>query len=454
MSMMALTMFVIALFTLGGIYVSMKNLTKPKKNLILGVTVPYEERESSALREICKSYISLLNIFTVILGIATTGFFFMKSFSFVFVYFTVLFFAGLILQYVPYFIYHMRLKRLKKEKGWRFGHKGKLLVNTKAAEMPRYMPKWWWFLFPLFMVLLPIPLVKLGVISGLDNGNVYMSLTFALIIGILALSTQFIKRQRTETIDSDTKKAIELTKIRQNQWSKCCVWIAYLTALLGFAMVIFADNEMVLLVLSILYTAGAVLIAMQTEMKARELQQIISAESGKDDFIDEDEFWIFGLFYYNPHDVHVMKNERIGTGITMNMAKPAAKISMTASLLALLLLPIICVWTVRLEFTPKRLYIEENKLIAAHLRQEYVINLDTVDSLELIHELPKSSRVMGVGMDTLYKGDFSTETYGKCVFFLNPKEEPYIVIKTSNKNYIFGADDGSETESIYRQMAE
>lgn len=67
---------------------------------------------------------------------------------------------------------------------------------------------------------------------------------------------------------------------------------------------------------------------------------------------DDEHAWIGGIFYYNPKDTHTIVSKKIGMGTTINMATPAGKATALIKIIALLNIPICCVWVMLEEFTP------------------------------------------------------------------------------------------------------
>ena len=50
------------------VYFMLRNETKPKKNIILGVTLPYEARQDAAVLAICEQFLRQLNLVVLILA--------------------------------------------------------------------------------------------------------------------------------------------------------------------------------------------------------------------------------------------------------------------------------------------------------------------------------------------------------------------------------------------------
>lgn len=168
--------------------------------------------------------------------------------------------------------------------------------------------------------------------------------------------------------------------------------------------------------------------------------------------VDDDAYWIYGMFYYNKNDKHKMVDKRYGIGTTMNMATKCGKGLGIFSGLAILSVPVICIWLIFLEITPINLNIDNEKITATQLNTDYVIELDNIVDIKLILELPHESKVNGTNTDNLEKGTFKVKDYGKCELFLNPKNSEFIVITTDDTTYIFTDKDDVGTMEIYQEM--
>jgi hypothetical protein len=74
------------------------------------------------------------------------------------------------------------------------------------------------------------------------------------------------------------------------------------------------------------------------------------------------------------------------------------------------------------------LILSENNLTARHTRNQYTIDLNDIESIEMLEELPYLRRVAGTGFENLYKGRFSKIGYGIVRVCLQPQDPPFMVI--------------------------
>jgi hypothetical protein len=166
-------------------------------------------------------------------------------------------------------------------------------------------------------------------------------------------------------------------------------------------------------------------------------------------YLDEDEYWLFGLIYHNPNDNHLLVNNRVGMNMSINLAKPFGKIIMGLTVLIIAALPFTGILMWNAETTPTRLILSETTLTTRHTRDKYVIRLDSIESAELLETLPSMLRVAGTGFENLNKGNFRAGSYGISRVCLQPKDPPFLVIRSGGHTYIINDADNKVTREVY-----
>lgn len=170
---------------------------------------------------------------------------------------------------------------------------------------------------------------------------------------------------------------------------------------------------------------------------------------------ENDENWIWGIFYYNKNDSRFWVDNKFGAGITVNMAKPAAIVFEVIVLGLTLIVSIgtaaICVLD---EFVPVKLEYENGELNASQWKEEYQIEEEDIVSVALLEELPTISKASGSSMENLCKGRwFSRELDRKFQVCLNPKEKPFLMIEAKDGTwYLLGDEEGKQTKEIYEKL--
>jgi hypothetical protein len=210
----------------------------------------------------------------------------------------------------------------------------------------------------------------------------------------------------------------------------------------------------VFIVCTIAYTAVILFVVMNTEFSVRKAQEKLTANTGSGEYVDDDKHWILGMFYYNPNDRHFMINDRVGMGMSVNLAKPAGKILYGLAFIVLITMPLYCLWFIPEEFTPVRLELTSEALESRHVGLEYQVPLNEIEDINIMETLPKLYRRAGTNTDTLHKGDFYTVDIKNLQVCLNPREGPYILITTANGVFLLGDEDGDVTRAVYTQLTD
>ena len=170
----------------------------------------------------------------------------------------------------------------------------------------------------------------------------------------------------------------------------------------------------------------------------------------------EDFHWIGGMIYYNPKDKRLNVNKRVGVGSTINAAHPVGKIITVFIVLSLVVTLLAIVWIGMLEALPTKLMLKNDKVVCHQISDDYEIATSDIKSIEFgenVSEL-KLSRVAGVGMPNLLKGNFIVNGEKGCRVFLNKKAVCYVKIETDERTYYFNGESKSATKDFYESLAD
>lgn len=428
-------------------YFVMRSNAKPKKNIILGVTIPYEHKNDAEVLQICREYLRAVNLTIAGLLLLSLVSLIPKRFSVGMLILMIVVTLTIILQAVPHIVCYRKLRRLKQEKGW-YGSQNTAIDLKVAVENKRLLHAGW-FAIPFAAAAVPLAEVLLRG-GGFIDALLY--LVNLLCILLFAGMYLLMKRQRGETVSENHSLNTALTRIRRRSWTVAWLAFAVATALFSLGLWWFSISSVWFMILIFAYTIAIIGISLYTEIKTRRLQYQLTVTNTGRVLVDEDDQWVLGMFYYNPNDRHAMKNERVGMGMTMNMARLSGKLVMGFSALIILLLPLVGVWMMAEEFTPMTLVMGTQALVSTHLREEYRVELSDIEEVELLEKLPSASRVVGTGMETVAKGLFQVEGYGSCEICLNPKAGPYLMVRTAQKTYLFGVGEGQGIRDVYERL--
>lgn len=426
-------------------YILLKNETKFKKNIALGITLPQEARSDEAVLAILSSFKKWLLLACAGLLLLAVPCALIPGIGKAMTVWLIWVDVSIVLPYVPYVYYHKKLKLLKEDRGWRQnGNAVSIAVLPSADQTARWLSPWL-FLLPLLLSLLPMTF---------DREYWYLYLIDALTVLFCWFGYRYLYRNKSEAVDDNMALTEALTRIRRYNWGKCWLVCAWFLAILNIAIWLTQHNYLLSLMGILLLSAILVITVIRIELKTRQLQETMTAQSGTDFFIDEDDKWIWGMFYYNPNDSRLIINNRVGMNSTVNLAKRSGQVLMAATALLLLAMPLLGVWMDHLESTPVALELQETTVVALHTGVEYEIPLDTITHLEYVAQLPEIGRVAGTGMDTVQKGRYKTP-WGSASVCLDPRTGPYLYLETDNgKRYLFGSSTSAQTEEVYRQLEE
>lgn len=106
------------------------------------------------------------------------------------------------------------------------------------------------------------------------------------------------------------------------------------------------------------------------------------------------------------------------------------------------------------EATPIKLKVENGKLICHHLTDDYVIDINEIESIEWGEDVNEVRfiKTAGFGIPNLYKGSFTVNGESGCKVFLNPEEGNYIKVMTAEMTYYVSAATSEETKIVYEQL--
>ena len=426
-------------------YFFLKNEANFKKNIAVGVTFPCEGRTHPEVldllarfkKELGRTCLALLALAAVLLLLPV-------SFGPALTLFLVWTDLCVVLPVVPYVRCNKALKALKRELGWENRRRQTAVADLRAAARPEdKKPSARAFALPLVASVLPVW-------WALGRGESLEGLILLLNPGCVALfwlCWRFAFRRKAEVVDDNEDLTAALTRLRRRAWRRCWLWGAWFMALFSWTMLLTFDRPLAGLILMLVLSAAMVAAMVGLEFRLRRLQEKLTADSGRDYYVDEDDKWLWGMFYYDPNDSRLVINARVGLNTTVNLARPVGKVLMAAVAALLLLMPLAGVWVMGEERAPVTLTLTDTALVAAHAGTRYEIPLEEIQRAELLEELPAIRRVAGTAMDTVDKGRWRCDAYGSLTVCLDPRTGPWLLVETEETTWLVGAGDGTSGET-------
>jgi len=422
------------------LYFTQKNECKPKKNIVAGVTLPYEaQRNEEALALLERYRKELKRMCWVMLAAVIPGLF-LRSVGLFMIYYMAWIIALCAAFAVPYIRCNKARRRLKEARGWRQAEDAPQAVAdlTAAAEEMRWLSPWW-FLPPFLISLVPL---------AFEREIWWAWTTCAALVPAFYLCYRHLYRNRAEVVDADSQRTMALTRIRRYNWGKVWLVTAWATGLFNVLLWLTLDHVWLCMGVCLLYGAVTVAEAVGIEFRVRRLQEKLTADSGQGFYVDEDDCWIWGMLYYNPNDARLMVNARVGVGITVNLARRPAQAIMALVLVLLLACPLIGVWIMGMERAPVELAVTESALVGSHYGGQWSVALEDIKEVHILEERPQLRRISGSGLNNALTGQYNTDSWGRVTCCIDPRTGPWLLVTAEDgTRYLFGAsEEGAAAE--------
>lgn len=436
----SLFLWAIILPVLPIVYFMLKNESKPKKNIVVGTTLPYEAQRDEAVLALLERYKKELKLACRIFLALIVPCLFIRSFGVfmtVWLTWTVLLCLAF---FLPYIRCNNALRKLKEERGWGRNGAPQVVTDLKAAaeEMRWISP--WWFLPPFLLSLTPL---------CFDRDFWLLWMLDAVLIPVFYACYRRLYRNRAEVVDDNTDRTLALTRIRRYNWGKCWLILAWTTGAFNVGLWLTLGNTLLCMAVILTYSLIVCVSVIGIEFRVRRLQEKLTESSGQGYYVDEDDRWIWGMIYYDPKDARLVVNDRVGINSSFNMARRPAQVIMGLGLALLLACPLVGVWSIGMERAPVELEVTETELAGSHYGGRWSVALADIQSVELLEELPQLRRVSGTGMSSAMTGTYRSNEWGRLICCLDPRTGPWLLVTQANGQiYLFGSSTQGEAERI------
>lgn len=434
------------------IYLTERSEARPKKGLILGVTLPPEGQKLPEVEAAVARFYRELNGICLLIALGAVPLFFIKSSWLILSAWIVWLFVSCAVAMLPHLRANKALKAVKKQHGWQGRQPGRRVVDTTAAAaLPKPLGAKA-ILPPLALCLVPMLAAALDY-TGAERLvwlAVYGSDTAVALL--LWGCGRWMFRRRADMVSADTALNQTLLRVRHLYWNRCWVLCMWGCAGMNWSLWLFSGRavlELAGVTAFSLLLLGAVLWA---ELGARRAQERLTAQAGPQIIADEDDAWIGGLFYFDPLDRRVMVANRVGIGTTVNLAtkggKTLAGVAAALILLAALTGPALGL----MEAAQTGLSVDGGRLTVTRITEKYSLALEDITEAELHDALPPATRTWGTGLDTYWGGMFTLQGYGSCQLCLDPTAPPFLRVKAGGVNYWLGASDPDVTRAAAQAL--
>ena len=273
------------------------------------------------------------------------------------------------------------------------------------------------------------------------------------LMGLLITALAFLMDGlKNEVISADSDINANYNRANKKNMSRFMImflWVnAVYTALTTLSMSLFYSDMLFFVCLAIymiFIMAGIALFVLRN----RKIEERYAKETNI--LEDDDDYWIGGMIYYNPKDKRLNVMKRAGVGGTVNMGHPVGKLIGAIGGLSIVAAILSVVWLGMMESTPMKLRVDDEEVVCHHLRDEYVIRFDDIQEVSYCDLTQiQMSRVAGVGMETILKGDFIVENESGCRVFIWRATKHCIRIKTEDHTYYINSGSEEDTSEIYQ----
>ena len=441
----------IAFFT--GIYATYRTGAKANGNMLLGVTLPHDALNDSAVNSIVEKYRKAYSFYALaFLMLVIPAMFFTDYISVSFLYFFVWVVTFIYVNHKIAVKYFDELYSLKREKEWWVGTQNIINIDTEVSRLKNtFVISKKWFIVPLIISAIPI------ITALVNNQDIHSILTT--LIGILTLAVfysvyHFYGKSRTKAYSENTEVNIALNHVYKREWSKCFFIIATLSSVFFTALTYLMNIENIqgiIAIVSCLYSLFIMVPIFSAYNKVRDKRNKMLRIINETMYTDDDLFWRGGI-YDNPNDKNSVVEKRIGYGATINAASKGGKVVYASILLAAAIFVGVSIYIMPLDFGSVSLSVSEQVVTIKVPLKEFAFAIDDIKSVTMIDEFPHATRAGGANFPKLYTGRFIVTGYGSSDLFIYTNNPPYIAIELESGWLFINCRTSEQTEDYFNKL--
>lgn len=447
----------IVLFTM---YFINSSATKPNNNVVIGVTLPYMQLKNEKVLEIINRFKKENKYLMLSSALLSIPMIFIKKYdSFIIIYFLIWTFSLIGLSDLLIKKYIRIMMELKRSNDWYVGEKNVIRIDTKVTNLKESMP---------VSVLWFIPSILISIISvvraflkreSIGDITVYIALIGLLAILIFIFLYNKYSNMRNNVYSNNSVVNILCNSIYKKKWSLCWIGVSTCNSI-TFALIIEGiirgtSLGIVLCIIGIWITVFSVIMIIYTEADIKESINKVVYASEERLFTDTDEYWEKG-YYCNPHDNRIMVEKRIGTGMCFNLGNKKGRIlNYVGNIFVVILVVGICIYLLRFDISGFKMNINDNVIKIEAPSYEIEFNIDDVEGVELINEMPKATiKTNGIGGSHYSIGYFKLEGYGNTPIYIYRNSSPYLKIKLKDTYVFINGEKPDITKEYYVEITE
>lgn len=456
-------------------FITLSSANKPKKNMFMAVTLPYDVLESDFIKEVQKEYKSMCNnvyLLMLLTAIPCVFPFWIFKNTTVYIFYLMLWCMGFAYYgIIPFKLMNRKIKAEKAKNGWFVGEKKVVYCDTKTTLLKNSMPiSNKYFLIPILIGIIPLILS----IKNFSSENIAFLIVAILNLGLVILLFYIAKvfnKNKLKTYSTDSEINFILNKTEKQMFSIYFLINAIVESLivLVFYLALFEYIDLkflnVIVVSTLLLSSIVALGFIYIKKKINDLDEELSSKNKDSEIIvDDDDYWIDGIYYYNPNDSSKMVSSRFGYSMTYNLAtkhgyfmgKKLDKIVLIGTLILILVL----MGPSEISNSSISFSNDSPNISISSFPYSYELDYKDIESIKLTNEpISFKIRTNGMATDTKCIGNFKSDKYGKCrvyLYFKNKDDNPpYIVVKLKNSKFdylIYNTKDSQSTKEVYTTL--
>ncbi len=285
------------------------------RDISFGVKIPKAEFNNLEIKEVRRRFILILLITGISATIITA--LYGRSEGII----IAIYFAYIILSIILFVYSNSKVKIIKSESNWEIDYKKSVVVDTNFRKNNIVISNSFYIINVLILAL-SILILSLNNIAFTKDVIVMIVVEVFMIFMFIFINTS-IKYSKNSFSKSNTEESIKRA-IESNHIMSVALFVIALVAQLAVIASTFTEigfyNAQSLIYILIVFEF---LVVIYLVLKFIRLQRMDKGDS-KVIESNDDEYWKYGLFYYNKNDPSLFVKKRTGIGFTLNHARKSA----------------------------------------------------------------------------------------------------------------------------------
>lgn len=432
-------------------------VANPHKNIILETTLPKDRLDDLQVLHVRQEYKRALLIIAGVFSVLDLLMLLISYDSIALIFMLLSLFSMIGVNYYTQVIYIRKMTTVKLKNNWMLPTKP-LLVDTKLVlNKNRNMLKVYWFT-PSILISLSGTIYTLFSLKQVPGAILFGSISL-FTTALFIFSYYLIRRLPVKPLTSDEKINQQVNDAMRYYWSLLFILSAFVFSPLSFlpalSLVVVYDKIMILASLYFigLFVYIGFIFVLMFRLRRTQDQLILQASDYR--YGDDDQYWRYAM-YINPNDPRIMVPDRLGMNLSVNLGRPAGKISMIVLLIviiATLIISSIPLLVSDFSNDPFRMAFSTKEVsLSAPFSKTREIAIKDIDAVSLIDQMPNHGiRIYGSATDHYLTGEFRINDEA-AYLLVYKKETPIMKIETKDYTYYYTNKDPEKTKQEYRNL--